>query len=160
MQKNSKNKIWDVIIIGGGSSGMMAAAVASARSKSVLIVDKNSALGEKLKITGGGRCNITNNEPDIHKLLKVYGEGAPYLYTPFSIFGVKDTFKYFESRGLPLVVQARNRVFPATEKALDVFNVLNKELIKNNVEVKNNCTVSNFINTDSKIININTNQGQ
>jgi predicted Rossmann fold flavoprotein len=160
MQKNSKNKIWDVIIIGGGSSGMMAAAVASARSKSVLVVDKNTALGEKLKITGGGRCNITNNEPDIHKLLKVYGEGAPYLYTPFSIFGVKDTFKYFESRGLPLVVQARNRVFPATEKALDVFNVLNKELIKNNVEIKNNCIVSNFINTDSKIININTNQGQ
>lgn len=160
MQKNNKNKIWDVIVIGGGSSGMMAAAVASAQSKSVLVVDKNNALGEKLKITGGGRCNITNNEPDIHKLLKVYGEGAPYLYTPFSIFGVKDTFNYFESRGLPLVVQARNRVFPATEKALDVFNVLNKELVKNNVEIKNNCIVSNFINTDSKIININTNQGQ
>ena len=130
------NKIWDVIIIGGGASGMMAGAVASARSLSVLIIDKNKDLGQKLKITGGGRCNITNNEPDIHKLLKVYGNGAPYLYTPFSLFGVKDTFTYFESRGLPLVVQARNRVFPQTEKALDVFNVLNKELTKNNVVVK------------------------
>lgn len=159
MLKN-KNKIWDVIVIGGGASGMMAAAVASGMSKSVLIVDKNNALGEKLKITGGGRCNITNNEPDIHKMLKVYGEGAPYLYSPFSIFGVKDTFKYFESRGLPLVVQARNRVFPMTEKAVDVFNVLNKELIKNNIEIRNNCIVSNIIHNDNKIININTSQGQ
>ncbi len=155
-----QSKIWDVIIIGGGASGLMAGAVASARSLSVLIVDKNKNLGEKLKITGGGRCNITNNEPDIHKMLKVYGDQAPYLYTPFSIFGVKDTFEYFESRGLPLVVQARNRVFPKTEKALDVFNVLNKELIKNKVEIKNNCIVREIIHNNSKIININTDKGQ
>jgi hypothetical protein len=159
MQK-SNNKIWDVIIIGGGASGMMAGAVAGSRSLSTLIIDKNKFLGEKLKITGGGRCNITNNDPDIHKLLKVYGEGAPYLYTPFSIFGVKDTFQYFESRGLPLVVQARNRVFPVTEKAVDVFNILNKELIKYKVEVKSNCIVKDIIHNDQKIININTNQGQ
>lgn len=156
----NQNKIWDVIVVGGGASGMMASAVASARSLSVLILDKNKNLGEKLKITGGGRCNITNDEPDIHKMLKVYGKGAPYLYTPFSIFGVKDTFKYFESRGLPLVIQARNRVFPVTEKAIDVFNVLNKELINNKVEIKSNCTVKDFIHNDKKIININTNQGQ
>jgi len=109
-----QNKIWDVIIIGGGASGLMAGAIASSLGKLVLVIDKNKNLGEKLKMTGGGRCNITNNEPDIHKMLAVYGEGAPYLYSPFSIFGVKDTFNYFESRGLPLVIQARNRVFPAT----------------------------------------------
>ena len=155
-----QNKIWDLIIIGGGASGIFAGTVAGARSLSVLIVDKNKSLGEKLKITGGGRCNITNNEPDIHKFLKIYGEGAPYLYSPFSIFGVKDTFKYFESRGLPLVVQARNRVFPATEKALDVFNVLNKELIKNNVVIKTGCAVKKIVHKDNKIINLDTNQGQ
>lgn len=155
-----KSKIWDVIIIGGGSSGLMVGAVSSARSLSVLVIDKNKNLGEKLKITGGGRCNITNSEPDIHKFLKVYGEGAPFLYTPFSIFGVKDTFKYFESRGLPLVIQARNRVFPATEKAIDVYNVLYKELIKNKVEIKTNCIVKDIIHKNNKIININTNQGQ
>lgn len=169
--KIRQGKIWDVVIIGGGSSGLMAGAVASARHLSVLIVDKNKNLGEKLKITGGGRCNITNNEPDIHKLLKIYGEGAPYLYSPFSIFGVKDTFSFFESRGLPLVTQARNRVFPATEKALDVFNLLNKELTKNDVAIKTNCTVKELIYDDpkgkntpngasKKIISINTNQGQ
>ncbi len=155
-----QSKIWDVIVIGGGASGMMASAVASSSGKSVLLIDKNKNLGEKLKITGGGRCNITNNEPDIHKFLKIYGEGAPYLYSPFSIFGVKDTFSYFESRGLPLVVQARNRVFPASEKAIDVYNVLYKELIKNKVEIKTNCVVNGFIKSADKIININTSSGQ
>jgi predicted Rossmann fold flavoprotein len=155
-----QNKIWDVIIIGGGASGLMAGAVASARSLSVLVLDKNKALGEKLKMTGGGRCNITNNEPDIHKMLSVYGEGAPYLYSPFSIFGVKDTFKYFESRGLPLVVQARNRVFPTTEKATDVLDVLHKELKKNKADIKMNCIVSNIIHKGNKIVSVETNQGQ
>lgn len=159
MLKN-KNKIWDVIIIGGGASGLMSAAVASSRGLSVLVLDKNKSLGEKLKITGGGRCNITNNEPDIHKMLKVYGEGAPYLYSPFSIFGVKDTFTYFESRGLPLVVQSRNRVFPVTEKAIDVFNILYREMINNGVTIQTNCIVSDFLHNNKKIININTNQGQ
>jgi len=157
MPKN--NKIWDVVVIGGGASGMMAAAVASSRSKSVLVLDKNKQLGEKLKITGGGRCNITNNEPDIHKLLKMYGEGAPYLYSPFSIFGVKNTFKYFESRGLPLVVQARNRVFPVTEKASDVYEILKKELENNHVTIKSSCVVKK-INFKGDLIDcIETNNG-
>ena len=155
-----QNKIWDVIVIGGGASGLMAASVASARGKSCLVIDKNKSLGEKLKITGGGRCNITNNEPDIHKMLKVYGEGAPYLYSPFSVFGVKDTFEYFESRGLPLVIQARNRVFPVTENASDVFNVFHKELKKNNAVIKSNCTVTCLNNKDKKIVSIDTNEGK
>lgn len=155
-----QRKVWDVIVIGGGASGIMAAAVAGARSLSVLVLDKNKFLGEKLKITGGGRCNITNNEPDMQKFMKVYGEGAPFLYTPFSIFGVKDTFKYFESRGLPLVVEARNRVFPKTEKAFDVFNVLYKEMVKNKVTIKNNCLITEMVRKENRIVNVSTNQGK
>lgn len=155
----SNNKIWDMIVIGGGASGMMAAAVAGGRGKSVLILDKNKNLGEKLKITGGGRCNITNNEPDIHKFLKIYGDGAPFLYSPFSIFGVKDTFNFFESRGLPLVVQARNRVFPKTEKAYDVYKVLENELKKNNVTIKSSCIVKRINKRGSEIESIETNSG-
>lgn len=160
MQKNNNsNKIWDVVIVGGGASGMMAGVVASSRGLSVLLLDKNKQLGEKLKITGGGRCNITNNEPDIHKLLAVYGEGAPFLYTSFSVFGVKDTFDFFEKRGLPLVVQARNRVFPQTENAIDVFNVLHKDLLKNNVSIKNNCIVKSLSLESGKIKKVETNIG-
>src|SRR3989338_3083129 len=98
-------KQFDVIIIGGGASGMMAAGVAAQNGAEVLILEKNKNLGEKLKITGGGRCNVTNAEYDIHILLKKYSQAEQFLYSAFSQFGVKDTFNFFESHGLPLVVQ-------------------------------------------------------
>ncbi len=152
-------KIWDVVVIGGGASGMMASSVASSLGKSVIILEKNKNLGEKLKITGGGRCNITNAEPDIHKFLEIYGKGKDFLYTPFSVFGVKDTFSYFESRGLPLVTEARNRVFPESQSALDVFNVLYKELIDNKVSIKTNCKVLSLHKEKDEIKYVKTNQG-
>ncbi len=154
-----KNKIWDVIIIGGGASGMMTGAVSSSRSKSVLILEKNRRLGEKLKITGGGRCNITNALFDVGLFLKKYGKAEPFLYSPFSIFSAKDTFTYFESLGLPLTIQARNRVFPKTEKALDVYKVLKNKLNKNEVIVKNNCQVKDISFQDGLITEVLTNQG-
>lgn len=138
---------------------MMAASVASARSLSVLILDKNASLGEKLKITGGGRCNITNAEDDIHVLLKHYGDAEQFLYAPFSRFGVRDTFSYFESRGLPLVVQARKRAFPHTEKAKDVFDVLHKELRAHSVTIKTRCMVHAIVPDAKKIVSVETNQG-
>ena len=156
----NKNKIWDVIIIGGGASGMMSGIVASRTNKTVLILEKNNRLGEKLKITGGGRCNITNAEFNIHKLLSNYGKSKDFLYTPFSIFGVKETFTFFEALGLPLVVEARKRVFPKTEKAIDVFNVLNRELEKNKVEIETGCQVFKFIKDDmGNLIGVKTKKG-
>lgn len=86
--------MYDVIIVGGGASGMMAAAVAGESGKRVLLIEKNKNLGEKLKISGGGRCNITNAEYDVHKFLSHYGKAAPFLYSPYSQFGVKDTFRF------------------------------------------------------------------
>ena len=76
--------IYDVIIIGGGASGMMAGAISGAKGKKVLILEKNKDLGEKLKISGGGRCNITNAEKDIRKFLANYGSAEQFLYSSFS----------------------------------------------------------------------------
>lgn len=154
-----QDKIWDVIIIGGGASGMMTGAISSARGKSVLILEKNKDLGEKLKITGGGRCNITNAEFDVKLFLKNYGKAEPFLYSPFSVFSAKDTFKYFESLGLPLVVQARKRAFPHTEKAYDVYKVLKDELVKNKAVVKNNCEVKNILTKENLITEVVTDKG-
>ena len=92
---------------------MMAAGRAAELGKKVLLLEKNRALGEKLKISGGGRCNITNAEPDLRELLRAYGKAEQFLYSTFSQFGVTDTFTFFESRGLPLVVEARKRAFQA-----------------------------------------------
>lgn len=115
---------YDVIVIGGGASGMMVAGRAAAKGKRVLLLEKNGVLGQKLRITGGGRCNITNAEFDTRTLLKQYGEAEQFLYSSFSQFGVQDTFDFFTERGLPLVVQARKRAFPSTEKAEDVAVVM------------------------------------
>ena len=156
----NNNSIWDVIIIGGGASGMMSGAIAGSLGKSVLILDKNKSLGEKLKITGGGRCNITNAEEDIRVLLKNYGKTEQFLYSSFKQFGVKDTFKYFEERGLPIVVQARKRAFPNTENAHDVYKVLKSELDKYNVVIKTNCTVKSLVKEKNSITSVTTNQGE
>ncbi len=142
---------YDVIVIGGGASGMMAAARAGERGKRVLLLEKNNDLGAKLKITGGGRCNVTNAEEDEQTLLSFYGDAKPFLFSAFSQFGVKNTFNFFESRGLPLVVQARKRAFPQTEKAIDVFNVLKECLKKNNVEVRTGSRVQEIKASDGKI---------
>jgi predicted Rossmann fold flavoprotein len=150
---------FDCIIIGGGASGMMAASVASAEGKRVLILEKNHSLGEKLKITGGGRCNITNAEEDFRVFMKNYGVAEPFLYSAFSQFGQKDTFEYFESRGLPLVVQARKRAFPHTEKAFDVYALLLKEIEKNGVKVKLNTRVKKIVKDKDSVSKIITNNG-
>ncbi len=134
---------------------MIAAGRAGELGKRVLLIEKNKTLGSKLKITGGGRCNITNNEPDLRKLLAQYGDAEQFLYSPFSQFGIQDTFNFFENRGLPLVTEARNRTFPKSQKAGDVCAVLIQYLEKNNVEIITDCAVTNVTvdnNTISQII--------
>ncbi|OGI61940.1 hypothetical protein A2645_02020, partial [Candidatus Nomurabacteria bacterium RIFCSPHIGHO2_01_FULL_39_9] len=108
-------------------------------------------LGEKLKITGGGRCNITNAEFNTREFLKNYGESGKFLHSPFSQFSAKDTFEFFEKIGLPLVVQARKRAFPHTEKALDVFLALEKYIKKEGVVCKTNARVSKIL-SENKLI--------
>lgn len=153
-------KIYDVIIIGGGASGLMAAGQAASRNKSVLILEKNKRLGEKLRLTGGGRCNITNADEDPRSFLSNYGKAADFLYSPFSKFGVADTFTFFESLKLPLVVQARNRAFPFTEKAFDVLQTLLKNNNKQGVKVKTGCTVRKILSDGKLITGLETNQGE
>lgn len=150
---------YDVIVIGGGTSGMMAAGVAASRGKRVLLIEKNKRLGEKLRITGGGRCNITNDERDIHALLSNYKSGKDFLYSPFSIFGVKETFEFFEGRGLPLFVEARKRAFPKSEKASDVCDVLVKFLKEHNVTVMTNYPVVKLEITENRISKVVTKNG-
>ena len=145
------NEIYDVIVIGGGASGLMAAGRAVEKGARVLLLEKNNKLGEKLKITGGGRCNITNAEYDVRELLKHYGDASKFLFSVFEKFGVNDTFDFFESRGLPLVIEERKRAFPATHKALDVYNLLEKYVKEGGVEIKTNSPVTK-INKEGNMI--------
>lgn len=152
---------YDVIIIGGGASGMMAAAAAGNRGLRVLLLEKNNRLGAKLSITGGGRCNITNAEFDIHTLLAHYGSARDFLYSPFAQFGVTETIVWFESRGLPVVVEARKRAFPASNRASDVVAVLEKELKScPNITITTGVRVQNIIREGRRITSVSTDRGE
>ncbi len=133
---------------------MMAAGTAGNRGKKVLLLEKNNILGKKLNITGGGRCNITNAEYNIREFIKHYGKAEHFLYSAFSQFGVEETFNFFESKGLPLVVQARKRAFPHTEKSIDVCNVMKKYIKDVNVSVKTGVNVNKISIKDNKILGI------
>ena len=141
--------MYDLIVIGGGPSGMMAAGRAAELGKKVLLLEKNKSLGKKLKISGGGRCNITNAEFELHQFLHAYGSAEPCLYSAFAQFGVQDTFTFFESHGLPLVVEARKRAFPQTQKAADVCSTLEAYMKKGRVEVRTSAPVTR-IETNSE----------
>ena len=149
-----KENDFDVIVIGGGASGMMAAGRCAELGKSVLLLEKNRELGEKLKITGGGRCNITNAEFEIRSLLKNYGDAEKFLYSPFSQFGVGETFHFFEKRGLLFIIELGKRAFPKTEKAIDVLKVLEKYMRENGVRIRTNSLVTNILKEKEKIIGV------
>lgn len=150
---------YDVIVIGGGPSGMMAAGRAAERGRRVLLIEKNKDLGKKLSITGGGRCNILNAEEDTHALLANFGDAAKFLYSPYSKHTNQDTRNFFESRGLPIVVEARKRAFPKSQNAEDVVKVMKDYVNSNHVELKTKTKVRGFTHQDGKITSIETSDG-
>ncbi|MDB5264695.1 MAG: aminoacetone oxidase family FAD-binding enzyme [Parcubacteria group bacterium] len=135
----------DVLVIGGGAAGLMAAGVAAAQGKRVLLLEKNAKLGEKLAISGGGRCNILNAEEDENVLLAQYGDAKNFLFSPFSEFGMSEAYAFFESRGLPLKVEARKRAFPQSEKAVDVVRFFLEYLKEGKVDIKLRSAVENVV---------------
>jgi predicted Rossmann fold flavoprotein len=158
-RKQILQQAYDVIVIGGGASGMMAAGIAAKQGKNVLLIEKNKILGEKLKITGGGRCNITNAEFDIRKFLTHYGSAEPFLYSAFSQFGVQDTFDFFTSLDIPLVIQARKRAFPESERAVDVRNAMIRFIEQSGVIILPDTYVMRIFSEMNKITGIETNRG-
>jgi predicted Rossmann fold flavoprotein len=143
--------IYDVIVIGGGSAGLTAAGLAAEKGLSVLILEKNTELGKKLKITGGGRCNIYNAEFDTKKLLSFYGDAKKFLHSPFSQFATQESVDLFDRLGLPTVVQARNRAFPHTQNAKDVYGSLKNLCDNHGVEYKLGTPVTKLVRDDNFI---------
>ena len=150
---------FDVIVVGSGPAGMMAAGRAAEYGRRVLLVEKNHSPGEKLKLTGGGRCNITNAEFDTRAFLSFFGDDGKFLFSPFSRFAVQETFDFFEERGLPLVVEERKRAFPATQQAADVIRVLTEYMHENDVEIRVGIEARHLLVEDGAVFGIETNQG-
>lgn len=154
-----ENKKWDVVVVGGGPSGMMTAGQSAKNGASVLLLEKNRQLGRKLLLTGGGRCNIFKAEEDQKKLLSNYTGSEKFLYSPFSQHGMKDSWDFFESLGLSIVVEARKRAFPKSQKATDVLRVLKQFMIENGVKIRTGVTVEGFKTENKKIVGVETNVG-
>jgi len=146
--------MYDVIVVGGGAAGMMAARTARSRGRRVLLIERNKRLGEKLRITGGGRCNILNAETDEKKLLSHYGSSEQALYSAFAQFGMSEATEFFESHGLPLTVQAKQRAFPKSENAEEVARFFEQELAAAGVEVLKGTKVSEILTKDSRVTGV------
>ncbi|MDE7098099.1 MAG: NAD(P)/FAD-dependent oxidoreductase [Ruminococcus sp.] len=124
----------DTIIVGAGASGCMAGVFSARYGKSVLIFEPNEKIGRKLRITGKGRCNVTNNSP-VEEHMKNIPVNSRFMYSSFSNFGASDTMNFFEEIGVPLKTERGNRVFPISDKAEDIVNALDRELKKLNVKI-------------------------
>lgn len=126
----------DVIVIGGGAAGLMAAGTAAQRGLKVTLIERNDKLARKVAITGKGRCNVTNACPLLNDLIANVPVNGRFLYGAFSRFTTDDTMDFFEGLGVPLKIERGNRVFPVSDRALDIVDALNKFITVNGVKRK------------------------
>lgn len=143
--------MYQTIVIGGGPSGLMSAAAASQYSDKVLLIEKKKGLGRKLKISGGGRCNVTNRLPYDEIIRHIPGNGK-FLYSPFSVFDNESIIEFFESRGVQLKEEDHGRMFPVSNRAQDVVDALINELSTNNVEVLEETAIKTIKKSDDHFI--------
>lgn len=141
--------VWDVIVIGGGPAGMMAASIAAGRGKRVLLLEKNPSLGKKLLITGGGRCNVTNNKPVIRTLAGQYRGAGKFLFSAFAQHAVPETIEWFATRGVPFIEENEGRLFPESQTAQSIYAALVAELKTQKVTVRTNAKVRTVTKNES-----------
>ncbi len=149
----------DLIVIGGGAAGLMAAGTAAKRGLKVTLIERNDKLARKVAITGKGRCNVTNNCPLLNDLIANVPVNGRFLYGAFSRFTTDDTIDFFESMGVPLKIERGERVFPVSDRALDIVDALNKYITVNGVKRKQG-RVTELIIEDGSVKGCRTDDGR
>ena len=145
-----------ITVIGGGPAGMMAAIRAAENFAQVTLFEKNNRLGRKLSITGKGRCNLTN-AADTQEIIKNIPGNGKFLNSALNGFTSNDTVNFFEDLGLKTKIERGNRIFPASDNAAEVIEVLTRKLESLNVEVRLNSRVENIITDGKKILGVEVN---
>ncbi|MFA7601025.1 MAG: NAD(P)/FAD-dependent oxidoreductase [Patescibacteria group bacterium] len=144
---------FDVAVIGGGPAGLMAAGRASELGARVVLLEKNSNLGIKLLMTGGGRCNFTNNS-DIRNFINILGPNGRWFISALNIFSPEDAIDFFNSRGIETKIEDKNRVFPKSNKARDILDALIAYAQEGGVKILTNSRVEKIIKKDDFISKI------
>lgn len=141
----------NVVVIGGGAAGMIAAITSAKEGNSVILVEKNNSLGNKIKITGKGRCNLTF-DGDLEDFKSNIVKNYKFMYSSFNNFNNNDVVSYFNSLGVQTKVERGGRVFPVSDKAEDIVNALKNELEKYNVKVIYRKTLEDLILKENKVV--------
>ena len=139
-----------IIIIGGGAAGLIASATAAKRGEDVTVIEKNSRPARKVMITGKGRCNVTNACFDLDDLINSVVTNKRFMYSAFSSFMPYDTIALIEEMGVPTKIERGNRVFPESDKAVDIVDALVKNAKQSRVKFVEG-TVTSF-NTENNVI--------
>ncbi len=147
----------DVIVIGGGAAGMMAAIRAAEEGAEVLLFERNDRLGKKLRITGKGRCNVTN-DCELNEFLSNVPTNPRFLYTALSRFSTQDTKAFFEAEGIPLKTERGKRVFPVSDKAGDIVGALDRKCRRLGVRIVHE-RVSELSVGDGRVLGVTTAAG-
>lgn len=151
--------MYDVIVIGGGPSGLMASIAAGTNNKKVLLLEKGKKLGQKLAISGGGRCNVTNRLP-VDEIVKHIPGNGRFLYSPFTVYNNEDIIAFFEGLGVALKEEDHGRMFPVSNRAQDVVDALLKEMARLGVEIRKQTTVAKLLMDDEKILGVRLESGE
>ncbi len=139
-----------VIVIGGGAAGMIAAITSSNEGNDVTLIEKTSSLGNKIKITGKGRCNLTF-DGDIEDFKNNIVKNFKFMYSSFNAFSNVDVVNYFNKLGVKTKIERGGRVFPVSDDANEIVKVLKDELNKKHVNIIYNVSVDDFILDNNKI---------
>ncbi|EGP5242647.1 NAD(P)/FAD-dependent oxidoreductase [Enterococcus faecium] len=148
-------KLYDVIVVGAGTSGMMAAISAAEQGAHILLIEKNKKAGKKLLMTGGGRCNVTNNRPVDDLIAHIPGNGK-FLYSTFAQWNNFDIMNFFESQGVHLKEEDHGRMFPVTNKSKTIIEALLNRLKELDVTLLFSTRVEKLIHKEHKIYGIRT----
>ncbi len=144
---------YDVIVVGAGAAGMMAAGTAARNGKRVLLLEKMEKSGRKVRITGKGRCNLTNARPP-EEFAEQVRVNAAFFAPAFAEFDNRMTMRFFERRGVKLDIERGERVFPRSGKAWDVANALLDYCVDNGVRILYNTRVSGIMTLGDKVFGV------